>query len=155
MFCVSCGTQHDGNFCPSCGTPAPAGPSGQTSEKKHYKEVTLWEGKPAGIGDKMKGAVMLNPKIYKVTNQRIIILDGVLRKWQDEVELRRIKDISVRQSIPDRMFGVGDVFVASDDPNLGDFVLENVYKPFEVKETIRNAVMDVRANITLVHHERL
>lgn len=163
--CASCGTVHSAKFCPECGIPAgtsapaaapqptPAAPS----PKSAYEEITLWEGKPAGFMDKAVGAINknLNDVTFTVTNQRIIIQSGIIGRKQSEIELRHVKDTNVKQSLIERASKVGDITIISDDPTMGNIVMDNVPDPIAVKEIIRKAVLEVRANLNIVHHESM
>ncbi|MEK5239034.1 PH domain-containing protein [Paenibacillus sp. FSL L8-0470] len=62
-------------------------------------KVKLWEGKPAGISDRFKGLIRLNTTTYTITSQRIMVKTGLIGKDLEEVELLRVNDFSVAQSI--------------------------------------------------------
>lgn len=164
MFCPKCGFDaQDNQFCASCGADLSnvqaqmnqKSPSNQTSPNAQPadKEVTLWEGKPQGIGDKAKG--FLNDTRYKVTNERVIITDGLIGKKQFEVELRHVKDIQVKQSVTDRIAKVGDITIYTTDITEGVFVMQNIQDAFAVKDIIRRAVLNIREDMTVQYHEKI
>jgi uncharacterized membrane protein YdbT with pleckstrin-like domain len=115
----------------------------------------LWCGKPANLIAKAKAAVNenLNATEYKATNQRIIITGGVLGKKETEADLKHVKDLKVKQSLLQRASGIGDIIIISTDPTEKDFILEDVPDVVTVKEIIRKAYMDYRANMNIVYRE--
>ena len=164
MFCPKCGFDaQEYQFCASCGedlsniqvnmnqTNVKNQP--HSSIQQTDKEITLWEGKPQGIKDKAKG--FLNDTRYKITNERIIITDGLIGKKQFEVELRHVKDIQVKQSITDRLTKVGDITIYTTDITEGVFMMENIQDAFAVKDIIRRAVLDIRSKMTVQYHEKI
>lgn len=165
-FCVNCGTNNsEGNkFCGNCGTkmtmnqeesltaesapkPAPTPAAGQNSE------VTLWEGKPSGVTDRLKEVAHVNSTNYKVTNQRIIVRTGLIGKKTEEIELILVKDISVQQSLSDRVLGVGSITILSNDKSTPVLVLDDVKDVQNVKDIIRNAVREEKATHNLSYRE--
>ncbi|MDH6368043.1 MULTISPECIES: PH domain-containing protein [unclassified Breznakia] len=164
MFCPKCGFDaQDANFCAKCGAdlsniqiggkPEINKETEMPTNQKVDKEVVLWEGKPEGLGDKAK--MIFNDTRYKVTNERIIVTDGLIGKKQVEVELRHVKDIQVKQSITDRLAKVGDITVYTTDITEGTLVLTNVLDAFTVKDIIRRAVLDIRDSVNVQYHERI
>lgn len=155
MFCPNCG--HDAgesNFCPSCGNtlkeaeikPAQAG-------SPLDEETILWEGKPSNIADKAKGA--FNTVRYIITNQRVIKRYGLIGKKEEEIDLRTVKDYKVRQSVAERVQGVGDLIIHSVDPDSPEFELSNIPKAADVKEILRKAVIDYKRHLGVVMEEKL
>jgi membrane protein YdbS with pleckstrin-like domain len=74
---------------------------------------------------------------YRLTTQRLFVVRGLLSRQTDEVELFRIKDATVRQSMMERLFGVGTITLLSGDESTPQFTLVGVARPAEVKDTIR------------------
>lgn len=154
MFCTNCGTQFEGKFCPNCGTPSTGAPSAPQYQQQQAQpmqngidpldEKTLWEGAPAGLVGKAKTAGGVNGVKYIVTNQRIIIEHGLIGKKKEELELGKIKDYSVKQSIAERVQKIGDVYIMSSDPSTPNIIMEKIENPENVKEIIRAAVMNYR-----------
>ena len=163
MFCANCGQELPENvkFCMNCGNKI--GEAGKdvaasvspTQKKSGINEVTLWEGKPSHFMDKAKGKVdeRLNSTTYIVTNQRILARTGIIGTVETEVDLKHIKDIAVKQSLTDKIAKVGDIFIVSSDLIDGNFKLESIAEPFQVKEIIRKAVVDYRANMNIIYRE--
>lgn len=101
------------------------------------EETTLWAGKPYYFG-------LPSFTEYRITNQRLIIESGILTKRTNEMELFRIRDVSVKRNIIERMFNFGDIKIASTDITNSELVLNNVKGSQEVKDIIRNAVREQR-----------
>lgn len=101
------------------------------------EEQVLWEGKPFYFG-------VPSFTTYKITNQRLIIETGILTKNTHEMELFRVRDISVKRNIVERMFNIGDILITSIDPSTPGLVLKNIKNSQVVKDLIREAVREQR-----------
>jgi hypothetical protein len=164
-FCSNCGTEYPGGskFCSSCGNnlgvplqPPSQPPVVQTPVAPGVgEEKILWEGKPSGLGDRVKDAAHVNSTTYTITNQRILVKSGLLGKKYEEIELIRIKDIKVVQSLKARALGIGDIEVVSADATAAILVLGEVRSPNEVKETLRNAIKAEKLAQGVRYGERL
>lgn len=74
---------------------------------------------------------------YSLTDQRVRAVSGLLSKRVDEVELRDIRNITLTQSVPERLFGIGTVTVATAATDGLEVVLRGIPGAESVKETIR------------------
>ena len=74
---------------------------------------------------------------YKLTTQRFFLKKGLIAKHLDELELFRVKDVTVDQGIIQRMLGFGSVTILSTDDSTPKIVMHGIAKPTEVKELIR------------------
>lgn len=81
---------------------------------------------------------------YSVTDDRLFIKTGFLTTTQDEILLYRIRDLTYRQTIGQRIFGVGSVIVHSSDKTNPECELKNIKNPFEVKELIHKQVEQMK-----------
>lgn len=77
---------------------------------------------------------------YKLTEDRFFITKGLFTVKDDEVRLYRITDVSLEMTFIQRIFGVGTISCCSADKTLGDFKIEDVKKPREVKELLSEAI---------------
>jgi len=75
--------------------------------------------------------------IYTVTNQRVIIEQGVLSKSLSEIDLRYIDELQFSQTFIDRMLGIGTVTLVSSDKVFPTTALRKVKDPRGVREIIR------------------
>jgi membrane protein YdbS with pleckstrin-like domain len=90
------------------------------------------------------GAVMLgwvwievHSTDYRLTTQRLFIKKGWLAKDLDELELFRVKDVELKQTVLDRILGIGTIVVYSTDDSNPKLELVGTAKPNEVKEKMR------------------
>ena len=81
---------------------------------------------------------------YRLTNQRLFVQRGLVAKHLEEVELFRVKDVTVRQGILQRILGCGTVTVLSTDDTTPVVQLSGIANPVEIKESIRNAFRAAR-----------
>ncbi|HVU52977.1 MAG TPA: PH domain-containing protein [Polyangia bacterium] len=84
-------------------------------------------------------ALALRSHRYGVSNQRIMVETGVLSKSLAEVDVRTIDDITFRQTLVERMLGIGQISIASSDPANPRVRLVGVPDPRQVRELIRNS----------------
>jgi len=110
--------------------------SSETAAK--VEENTIWEGKPAGLEARAKG--QFNTTTYILTNLRLIIRTGLIRKKEEQIELIRIKDLELIQGLKDRSLGVGDIRIVSTDEDDPKIILDDVRSPAQVKDLIWKAV---------------
>ena len=92
---------------------------------------------------------------YSLDEERLYIERGLFTTTSDEVRLYRIMDISLRRSLGQKMFGVGDILVHSSDKTLGDFVIKSIKKPKEVKELLSNNIEIQRDKKRVVNREMM
>ena len=65
---------------------------------------------------------------------------GLLNTRHEEVIAYRIFDISIRQSLFDKLFGVGTITLHCKDESVEEFVLRNVKNPFKVRDIISECI---------------
>ena len=80
---------------------------------------------------------------------KLICLVGLLSVHSEEVNLYRVDDFEVHQSITDRMFAVGTVTVYCKDATCDKLVLKNVKNPFRVRELLNKLVLEDRQRVGL------
>ena len=86
------------------------------------------------------GLPFLGRQRITVTDQRITIQQGFWTKVQDDIEIFRIRDVVVKQSLYHRLVGIGDVVIKSMEGRSEEqHVLKGVPDPVAVSEIIRNA----------------
>ena len=74
---------------------------------------------------------------YRITNQRLFVTTGLIARKTEEIELFRIKDVKVDQSILERMLGYGTITVYSSDETAPQLVMVGIGRPVDIKETLR------------------
>lgn len=90
---------------------------------------------------------------YTLYNEKLITDVGIIMRRQEEVRLYRIVDFSVRQSIIQRMFGVGTIHCYSADNSATEFEIVDVKDPYKIKDMLSNMVEKERTRKGIVTGE--
>ena len=77
---------------------------------------------------------------YMLTEDRLFISRGFFTVKEDEVRLYRITDVALKMTLGQRIFGIGTISCCSADKSRGDFEINNIKKPREVKEMLSMAI---------------
>ena len=81
---------------------------------------------------------------YRLTTQRLFAQTGLIAKNLEEVELFRVKDVTLSQGVLDRLLGVGTVTVLSTDDTAPELDLAGIRDPLAAKEALRTAFRAAR-----------
>lgn len=81
---------------------------------------------------------------FTLTNQRFRIERGILSKRFDEMELYRVKDITMSQPFIQRLVGLGTVVMMTSDATTPTVLLPAIAEPRLVLDQIRGEVERVR-----------
>ena len=81
---------------------------------------------------------------YRLSEDRIFCEKGFLNIRQEEVLLYRVRDLELKMSLGQRLFGVGTVCVHSSDKTLPHLDLMNIKNPREIKELIHKSVEEAK-----------
>jgi len=76
---------------------------------------------------------------YALSSQRLTIISGLLSKRTDELELFRVKDVLVTQSMWQRLLNYGSVTILSTDDSTPHLTMAGLRAPLQVKEMLRDA----------------
>jgi uncharacterized membrane protein YdbT with pleckstrin-like domain len=79
----------------------------------------------------------LRSTLYRVTNQRVVVEQGIFSKTVDEIDLRYVDDSAFTQSFADRILGIGNVTLISSDKTSPRSMLRSIKDPRGVRELIR------------------
>lgn len=77
---------------------------------------------------------------YGMSEDRLFVRKGFLNLTSDEILLYRVRDISLRRSLGQRIFGVGSVLVYSSDQTTPALELRNIRNSEGVKEILHQQV---------------
>ncbi|CAH7429543.1 putative bPH_2 domain-containing protein [Vibrio chagasii] len=77
---------------------------------------------------------------YKVTNEKLIVRQGVFNRRTDIIELYRIKDFVLLEPLAIRLMGKSNLEIESSDRNLPSFTLKAIPNGHEVMDIIRKQV---------------
>ncbi|KTF69574.1 PH domain-containing protein [Sphingomonas sp. HT-1] len=84
--------------------------------------------------------------LYEVTEDRLILYSGIIRKSIDEVELYRVKDVRLDYSIVNQISGIGTLTITTSDETTrgGPLVIRDVEYARERREKLRELVSNAR-----------
>ena len=82
---------------------------------------------------------------YSMSDDRIFLETGCFNLTQEEILLYRVRDITLKRSFGQRIFGVGTVVLQSSDKTNPVLELKNIKKPRQVKEMIHRQVEEMKA----------
>lgn len=86
----------------------------------------------------MLGLPFLGRQRIILTNERITIASGFWTKLRDDIEIFRIRDVVVQQSLYQRLVGIGDLVVKSTEGRTEEVhTLRGVPDPVGVSEKVR------------------
>ena len=102
------------------------------------KQNYLWKDRRRRMG------MPLSFTRYALSEDRLFLSVGFLSRTDDEVLLYRVRDISTKRSLWQRLWGMGTITVTSSDKSHGTLVLKNVKKPMMVKELLHNQVEEMK-----------
>ena len=158
-YCPGCGHQHaaDDRFCSQCGralttdavAPSASAPLAAPSSRPApdpdppsgpIAEIPLWEGTPHGLLNPIESHAIR----WVLTNERLRVIRGILSRSTEEVELSRVRDVSLDQSLAQRALGIGTITIVGADATAPEVVIHDVEEPEQVKELIREAVREQR-----------
>ena len=108
-------------------------PATLAADEPHVEQV-LWEGRP----------FLSLTERYVVTTDRIRLFSGLLSKDVENIELVRLQDVDYHQGLSERVMGIGDITLRSEDANDPVALLNNVKDPEQVSAIIRKAWVDAR-----------
>lgn len=77
---------------------------------------------------------------YALSDDRLFLSVGFFSVKDEELLLYRIRDISMKRSLWQRIFGVGTVTVRSSDKSTPTLELKNIKKPQDFKELLHENV---------------
>lgn len=98
------------------------------------KQNYLWKDRRRRMG------MPLSFTRYALSEDRLFLSVGLLNVKDDEVLLYRVRDISTKRSLWQRLFGMGTITVISSDKSHSMLVLKNVKNPLMVKELLHKQV---------------
>ena len=81
---------------------------------------------------------------YRLSENRLFCETGCFSLKEEEVLLYRVRDLELKRSFGQRIFGVGTICVHSSDKTTPHLDLKNIKHPKEVKELIYQTVEDAK-----------
>ena len=77
---------------------------------------------------------------YTLTNEKLIITKKFLTVHEEEIRLYRIMDITLSQSIFQRLFGVGTLHCCSADTSTPEFDITSIKSPSKIRDLLSDTV---------------
>ena len=81
---------------------------------------------------------------YSMSDDRIFCEKGLLNMKFEEILRYRVRDISMKITLGQRIFGVGSILLQSSDKTAPVLEIKNVKNPRQVKEMIHQQVEQVK-----------
>ena len=81
---------------------------------------------------------------YALSDDRLFLSVGFFSVKDDDILLYRIRDISVKRTLWQRLFGVGTITIQSSDKTHPTLELKSVKNPMQVKETLHDLVEEMK-----------
>lgn len=79
-------------------------------------------------------------QVYTLTDQRLKTTRGILSKVTEDLELYRVRDTRLQQSVWQRMFGLGEVVLNTTDASTPEVTLRWLPQAESLRERIRALV---------------
>ena len=95
---------------------------------------------PVPIGIAAWKWLELKCRVYEVTTERIRVSRGIFSKRTEEMELYRVKDLTLIEPFFFRMFGLGSVIITTNDASTPMLTIHAVKRVKELREGLRQAV---------------
>lgn len=84
--------------------------------------------------------LQLRCMVYEVTTQRLRLFQGVLSQTIEEVELYRVKDMTIRRPLWLRLLGLANLELHTSDRSLPELLLPAIAQVEQLRETLRTHV---------------
>ena len=123
------------------------------------EERVVWEGKPSQLVNAGSFAACgllvwlvvpifvavqrfleLHHTRYRLTNERFEITTGVLSRRTEQLELYRVKDLSIEEPFVLRLAGFGNLILHSSDRSHPKLVLQGVRECANLRDQVRGLV---------------
>ncbi len=115
-----------------------------TSEPDGGPPWWTWLLIPVGVGLVFFPSLWVKRNRFKITNYRIDYEHGLITTNIDTLELWHVNDVRLRQGPLDKIFGVGSIFITSDDRSTPELELRSVSRPRPLFESLKQRVIAVK-----------
>jgi len=95
---------------------------------------------PVPIGIAAWKWLELKCRVYEVTTERIKVSRGIFSRRTDELELYRVKDLTLIEPFFFRLLGLGSVVITTNDASTPTLTIHAVRRVKELSEELRQAV---------------
>ena len=93
-----------------------------------------------GLGLLLILGIMIHRKSirYTITNRRIVMEKGIIGTHRDEIDIHHIRNITMRQTLQAKLLRYGTVMVGTSGTADYEVILENVNRPLETVNLIKD-----------------
>lgn len=77
---------------------------------------------------------------YTLTSEKLIITVKFLAVHEEEIRLYRIMDVTLKQSLFQRLFGIGTIHCCSADTSTPEFDITSIKTPKKVRDLLSDTV---------------
>ena len=84
--------------------------------------------------------LVLRFRIYEITTERIKITTGILTRKTDELELYRVKDLTLVEPLHLRLFKLGNIVLTTNDATTPSIEIVAIPGAKEIREELRRHV---------------
>jgi uncharacterized membrane protein YdbT with pleckstrin-like domain len=77
---------------------------------------------------------------YTITNRRVFVRHGLITIREQTARLERVQDVTLHQTVFDRLFGVGRLLIDTAGSSGGALVFKALLEPTKVREILDAAV---------------
>ena len=114
--------------------------------------ITVWQDRKRYFG------MPISFTRYKIVVQegvfaKLINQNGLLSTRIEDINLYRVDDLSVHQSLTNKLFGVGSITVFCRDASCEKIVLRNIKDPYRVYQLLIKMVAEDRKRVGVKHSE--
>jgi uncharacterized membrane protein YdbT with pleckstrin-like domain len=88
--------------------------------------------------------ILLKSTSYELTNERLIVISGILTKVTNTIELYRVRDMQTVQPLLLRLLGLENHLLISADATSENLTLDYLPAKLKIGEQLRKAVEDCR-----------
>jgi uncharacterized membrane protein YdbT with pleckstrin-like domain len=83
-------------------------------------------------------------RVYTLTDERLLIEDGIFTKTHDTLELYRVRDMQVVEPFWARMFGLQNIHLLATDLTTESIVLDHIPSSLNLRDKLRQQVEECR-----------
>lgn len=84
--------------------------------------------------------IVTRSRTYQVTSERIKVIEGILNRKTEELELYRVRDYKLTEPFWLRLFGLGNITVSSTDNSNPTVLMQAIHDPNGRREELRKYV---------------
>lgn len=91
--------------------------------------------------------------VYSLSKDRLFTESGFLSSTEDQIELYMVRDIQLKRSFWQRMFGLGTIELITGDRTTPNLEIKNIPNSKHVKEMIYQLIIESKNEKRVMYHE--